>query len=127
MWRSNTPAVVRIEQRRAKQSVAALAFQVREVVITGMQEPKSGVLNPRRGISRSAPGESPAIDFGDLVNSIFVVVGDKEATVGSNDPKAEDLELGTTRMAPRPFLLPALLEVQQDAPSLLKRLIGRWF
>lgn len=65
------------------------------------------------GPPRSAGGHSPHVDHGDLLKSIISVVsaaGSPAVIVrtGSTDPKAIFLELGTHRMAPRPFILKTL-------------------
>lgn len=60
----------------------------------------------------SAPGDPPAVDTGQLRASITHQLGTDSAglfaLVGSNLRKALWLELGTSRMAARPFLRPAL-------------------
>ena len=60
----------------------------------------------------SAPGEAPASDTGRLVNSInSYAVGNGEAisVAGRGTVKyAAMLEFGTIKIAPRPFMLPAL-------------------
>jgi len=60
----------------------------------------------------SAPGETPAVDTGVLVNSInteLVSSSDSEAwaQVGTGVEYAEWLEFGTSKMAARPFMRPA--------------------
>lgn len=58
----------------------------------------------------SAPGEAPATDTGHLVNSIHVDAGPGElaAEVVVGAEYGAYLEFGTTDMAPRPFLGPAV-------------------
>lgn len=60
----------------------------------------------------SAPGEPPAIRTGVLRNSFFVTVEKAEngyqAVVRTTVTYANDLEYGTERIDPRPFLDPAL-------------------
>lgn len=60
----------------------------------------------------SAPGDPPATDTGRLVTSIGNELATDEkglhARVGTNVKYALFLELGTRRMAPRPFLRRAL-------------------
>lgn len=62
----------------------------------------------------SAPGEFPAVDTGRLRASITHQVveedGDEVAYVGTNVEYARDLELGTSRVAARPFMVPSLVE-----------------
>lgn len=56
----------------------------------------------------SSPGNPPAIDTGFLVSSIEVRPIPNGAEVGSRAAYAKPLEYGTRKMAPRPFLAPAL-------------------
>lgn len=74
--------------------------------------PKTGRIYMRRGRPHqaSAPGEAPATDTGFLVNSIQTrQSGYLSWDVLASAVYAVYLEVGTMRMAPRPFLLPAVL------------------
>jgi hypothetical protein len=68
--------------------------------------------NPKRTHQASAPGESPATDLGRLRASInYAIAVDSiglYSWVGTNVSYAGYLERGTSRMAPRPYLRPAL-------------------
>jgi HK97 gp10 family phage protein len=93
----------------------ASAQQIRTEAITSIQNgEKSGRWYKRRTVAHraSAPGEAPASDTGRLVNSITAYSGgDGEAfTVAGRGTAlyAPLLEFGTSRIAPRPFMLPAL-------------------
>ena len=56
----------------------------------------------------SAPGQAPATDTGNLVNSIGVqFTGETRAIVYVGAEYAPHLEYGTARMAARPFMTPA--------------------
>ena len=73
---------------------------------------KSGVMyqkyNPRREHRSSAPGQSPASDTGNLVNKIIVRQKSSDVvSVESNANYSAFLEYGTSKMQPRPFMLPA--------------------
>ena len=73
---------------------------------------KSGVMyqmyNPRREHRSSAPGQAPASDTGNLVSKIIVKQKTKNITnVESNADYSAFLEYGTSKMEPRPFMLPA--------------------
>ena len=73
---------------------------------------KSGIVyekyNPRRTHRASAPGEAPASDTGNLVSKIIVRQDGKDKTnVESNADYSAFLEYGTSKMEPRPFMLPA--------------------
>lgn len=67
-------------------------------------------------IARKARGDTPLLETGKMRDSIGYKVdreSDSKVTVqiGSNDPSAVANEIGTARIPPRPFLLPAALEV----------------
>jgi len=97
-------------------------------------DPKTGVWYKKPGLDTwwqaSAAGESPAIRFGFLVNSItheVMPMGDKiEGRVGTNlitdqgEPLALWLERGTSggQMAARPYLRPSLYKNQQKIAKL---------
>ena len=73
---------------------------------------KSGIVyqkyNPRREHRASAPGESPASDTGNLVSKIKVKQKTKNRVwVESNADYSAYLEYGTSKMQPRPYMLPA--------------------
>ena len=89
------------------------AQKIRGEAIKSIQSgSKSGIVyekyNPRRSHRASAPGEAPASDTGNLVSKIMVkqLTKDKVA-VESNADYSAYLEYGTSRMQPRPFMLPA--------------------
>lgn len=71
----------------------------------------------------SAPGEPPALDTGTLRSSITGIVDEKGLSirgfVGSNVEYVRDLELGTEKIAPRPFLMPTILENQRRIMKIL--------
>jgi len=75
---------------------------------------KSGRTYKRRTVSHkaSAPGEAPASDTGRLVNSLHAQAGgpgEALAIAGSSSVKyAKMLEFGTSKIAARPFMIPAL-------------------
>jgi hypothetical protein len=61
----------------------------------------------------SAPGEAPAIDLGELVNSYTVQLDGLRASVGSPKELAALLEGGTGKIAPRPAAEPAAERAQE--------------
>jgi len=107
--------------RRAAERIAARAR------IAIQSPPKTGRIYERGGKvhQASAPGEAPATDTGFLVNSIGSrSAGHHVAEVFAGASYAIELELGTSRMEPRPFMLPA---AQAERPHLereLRRLTG---
>lgn len=68
----------------------------------------------------SAPGQSPATDTSNLVNSISAhPTGPSSAEVAFNASYAGLLELGTSRMAPRPYVGRAIdMALARTMPSL---------
>ena len=69
----------------------------------------------------SAPGRPPAMDSGRLRDSVFAETDADglSARVGSDLDYAAHLEFGTTRMAARPWLLPAFARMK---PRIVARL-----
>ena len=88
---------------------------------------KSGVIyqmyNPRREHRASAPGQSPASDTGNLVNKIIVKQKSSDVvSVESNANYSAFLEYGTSKMQPRPFMLPAF---EKSKKPILDATFGR--
>lgn len=110
-------AKTRAEVRRALQR-GALAIENRAVEGI-IDPPKTGRIyksKHRKGATHqaSAPGEFPAADSGRLHQSITSVEASTQDVIrfetGGNVPYATYLELGTSRMAPRPHMVPAYEE-----------------
>ncbi len=94
-----------------EQRAGLKAQNLRTRIIENLSTPGSGRTYSRGGRSHqaSAPGDGPAVDTGRLRQSIAVVrVADGHYKVGTNVQYAPFLEFGTRRMAPRPFMRPAL-------------------
>jgi hypothetical protein len=76
-----------------------------------MTGPKTGRTYKRRGRSHtaSAPGESPAVDTGFLINSIQTTIkSDTQAEIVIAAEYAEALEFGSSKVAARPFVRSAI-------------------
>ncbi|MCC6483346.1 MAG: hypothetical protein IT209_00740 [Armatimonadetes bacterium] len=112
------PATVRIVSREGHYterisalSEAALdrvAARVLAEITSSMQEEKHGRPGPFR--TRSAPGEAPAVQTGNLIESMEAWAprtGVRRIGSKRHVEYALYLEFGTQRMAPRPFLRPA--------------------
>lgn len=90
---------------------------------------RSGRIYKRGKITHqaSAPGEPPKSDQANLVRNITTVpeAADLSATVGSRIAAAYGylLELGTSKMAPRPWLEPAL---NKHIDAIHARLVKAW-
>lgn len=77
----------------------------------------------------SAPGEAPAIDTGMLLRSIKVDADETEAglftiTATSSSSYAAYLEVGTSKMRARPWMMPTMLRASVGAREILAAGIG---
>lgn len=114
----------KINKETVRQVTRALmrgALKVEKRAVEGIIDPpKTGRIyrsKHRKGKlhQASAPGEFPAADSGRLHQSIThaqvpAPPGTIRVEVGANAPYAILLELGTSKMEPRPFMAPALRE-----------------
>ena len=96
-------------------SANSLAKEMKKRIKTGA---KSGKTYGNH--TSSAPGQSPANWTGELVNSISDISEGKNSKVIVNANYAEFLELGTSKMRPRPFILPSIQKVKKDLSQKLK-------
>ena len=79
-----------------------------------------------KGHVPSKPGEPPNADTRQLDRSIIAVqTGELEARVQVNAPYASALEFGTSKMAARPFLGPAVAKTRAEVVGTLFRTIKR--
>lgn len=104
-------------RKAAANGVFATAQQVRNTAINSIQSQSQGRVVTRQSQggneyehTASKPGDAPNTDTGALVRSISVEpqMPDLEMFVGSGIEYAPFLEYGTKRMAPRPWLQPAV-------------------
>jgi hypothetical protein len=119
---------------------AALGHGLKDAVLSGghviegfakvaiQNPPKTGTVYRHGNVAHqaSAPGEAPATDTGALANSIKVEVLEASQTkaVSGTGPTAEsgeDLELGTSRMAARPYMRPAADEHHAEIEKAMKQ------
>jgi HK97 gp10 family phage protein len=100
----------------ASDSANSLANEMKKRIKTGA---KSGKTYGNH--TSSAPGQSPANWTGELVNSISAINEGKKSKVIVNANYAEFLELGTSKMRARPFILPSIQKVKKDLAERLKR------
>ena len=115
-------------ERQADEAIRQTAQLVVDHAKASMSGPKSGQLYKRgKKMHRaSAPGEAPAVDTGNLVNSFSTArAGRLRYEIDVNAEYAPHLEFGTSRMAARPFLRPALKAVEKTFYSLLSGIVRR--
>ena len=112
----------------AKALVGQAGNLVRNTVVTSIQQGvKSGVTYSRGGKTsrRSAAGEPPATDTGFLVKNIALKI-DTDGLGVSVESRADyslALEFGTSKMAARPFMQPALESNRNKIRQLEKGMI----
>jgi HK97 gp10 family phage protein len=79
-----------------------------------------------KGHVPSAPGEPPNADTHALDRQIETeMVGPLKVVVESRDPKSKFLEFGTSRMAARPFLMPAAERQRPEVTRLVREAVSR--
>lgn len=89
-------------------------YDLRNRMVVSFNEPKTGKTYKRgkkgkRVHQASAPGEPPAVDFGTLQNSIEPTFpSPTKGVLSIGAAHGLFLELGTERIAPRPFVVPAI-------------------
>lgn len=117
-----------------KDAVSEAALGIQGTARRSMAQGGRGIVYRRRGIEHkaSAPGDPPATDTGRLSSSINITTGFRgglTAEIGTNVFYAPQLEFGTTRIAPRPFLFPALErerpKFEKAVSDILKREIAK--
>lgn len=107
----------------ARQVVKETLLAVEAHVKVGMSGPKSGALYGNH--QASAPGESPAIDTGALVNSIGTeMTGPLRGIVYEGMEYAAYLEYGTVHMAARPHMTPAVEAVRSRFFERMRAICG---
>lgn len=110
---------------RAKDVVVKATRDAEAAVKQSMNEPKTGLMYG--GHQASAPGEAPAIDTGNLVNSIQVEFQNNYETgiVYTNAEYAEALEYGGAHVAARPFMEPAAQKILPAFRSAMEQLLAQ--
>lgn len=107
------PAAAEMAVATALSEVADGAAEEVRRALRGGDDPGSG--------AASRPGAPPADPKGRLAAAVTLVrhPGRPGAAVTVDLPFARDLEFGTARMAPRPFLRPAMLRAGHNAGAAL--------
>lgn len=77
-----------------------------------------------KGHVPSLPGQPPNQDTGVLANGIETnLVAPLKVEVTSNAPYAGELEFGTSKMAERPYMRPAVAKKRPEAVRLVRRAV----
>lgn len=98
--------------------LAAIGNLVSNIIKRKLSQPGSGATYGNH--TASSPGEPPAVDTGRLRNSIDHAIGADHVDVGSSVAYAPYLEYGTSRMAARPFMRPAIAEARPLIEALIR-------
>jgi HK97 gp10 family phage protein len=111
-----------------REVLGTLAFMLQRDAQTSMQGLKSGrrytIPDTKIRYTASAPGQTPAIVTGHLKNSIQaepVGTGLKTWVVRVGAEYSAELEFGTMRVRPRPFLRPAFERTRQKVDAVVRR------
>jgi len=125
-----TASVIKGYEGNLRASAGRAGNLVRNTAVNSInQGAKSGVTyelyNPRRTHTASSAGQPPATDTGFLVNNIFLDIDTDGlgANVESRADYSSFLEFGTSKMAARPFMQPALEENKPKISRLAKQMI----
>lgn len=120
-FNNRLPGITRQVHSRAGRVVRKTVAEIEARIKISFSEPKHGVTYG--GHQASAPGEAPAIDHGVLANSTQAYMEtDTKGGVGVAAEYAPHLELGTSTIEPRPFMVPAAESVRRDFQEGLRHL-----
>jgi HK97 gp10 family phage protein len=114
-------SIFRAAEKAVNNSAFDVAKEMKKSILSGSKSGRQYFIKGRRHQS-SAPGQPPANSTGKLVRSIKVTKSNSGHEVKIDAEYAGYLEYGTSRMRPRPFILPALLKVKRNLLTKLKGL-----
>lgn len=100
-----------------------MANEMKKSILSGAKSGRQYYSNGRRHTS-SAPGQAPANNTGALVRSIKVSKERNKANISISKNYALFLEFGTSKMRPRPFIIPAFMRTKKwfiDSINRLKK------
>lgn len=101
--------VQRVIKRGVRRQIGAWLRALYQEMLNLFDEPKTGAPGPVN--TRSAPGEAPARQFGDLAGSLHpYMLGELTGVLDVESEIGAILNVGTLdgRIAPRPFVNPAI-------------------
>lgn len=115
-------SIFKAAESAVNNSAENLAKEMKKSIVSGAKSGRQYFIRGRRHQS-SSPGQAPANSTGQLVRSIKVKKVDKGHEVTIDAEYAKLLEYGTSKMRPRPFILPALMKVKKNLLTKLKGLV----
>lgn len=129
--KKNSDSVINKLETMTEKMMFGAAHEVRKEILRTLQSPpgsRSGrtyrVPGTQQTYTASAPGEPPARQFGHLANSIDAVViregKSVKGVVGTDLIKGLQLEKGTSKMAPRPWLEPSFKKAEPKVAEKLQ-------
>jgi HK97 gp10 family phage protein len=78
-------------------------------------------------IARKAQGDAPGLETGAMRDSIFYrIEGDNSVVIGSDLPRAQFFELGTSRQPPRSFLVATAMMNEKTIAKILSHEMFGW-
>ena len=89
-----------------------MAKEMKKSILSGAKSGRQYYVNGARHTA-SAPGQPPANVTGDLVRSIKVTKERNKSTINISKNYAIFLEFGTSKMRPRPFIIPAFMRTKK--------------
>ena len=101
-----------------------MAKEMKNSILSGAKSGRQYYVNGARHTA-SAPGQPPANITGELVRSIKVTKERNKSTINISKNYAIFLEFGTSKMRPRPFIIPAFLKTKKWFSDKLHRLAYR--
>ncbi len=128
----NTDKVIKSIEQSASKRMAKAVNEVRNVVLETLSGSRTGrrykVPGTQRLYTASAPGEPPAQATGGLRGSIKTTVSGEDkkivGRVGTDLEYGKELEFGSRKVAPRPWLYPSF---EKASPKVKEILDGKWF
>jgi HK97 gp10 family phage protein len=102
-----------------EQAADKMAKEMKNSILSGAKSGRQYFINGARHTA-SAPGQPPANVTGALVKSIKVNKERNKSIIKIEKNYAVLLEFGTSKMRPRPFIIPAFLKTKQWIINKLK-------
>lgn len=105
-----------VDTNRLNQIMRDMPGRAEQVVQKLAQDAQTEVVNNFNPVSPAPPGEAPGVDTSALKNSIVAEPRSGGWVLHDGVEYGVHLEFGTSRMAARPFMLPAVERVINNLP-----------